>query len=116
MAKTTDALKIIDRMIGDDPEMREGIAREMVICAMARAVYDARNAAGLSHEDLARLVGVEPSVIDDIEESDYGGDTLPIVQRIADALGAYVEVRLVPLNDPSDEDANLSAPEEALQR
>lgn len=106
----------IDDMIGDDSEMREAIAREGVIAAMAQAVYDARNTAGLTHEGLGKLVGVDPQVIDDIEESDYDGDPLPIVQRIADALGAYVEVRLVPLNDPSDEDATLSAPEEALQR
>jgi hypothetical protein len=42
-------------------------------------------------------VGIDPSIIDDIEESDYKGDVLAMASRIANALHRRVEVRLVPV-------------------
>ena len=42
MPKTKDALKIIDRMVGRDKELRDLIAEETINVRVARVVFDAR--------------------------------------------------------------------------
>ena len=57
MAKTRDALKIIDQMIGSDAELRQLISEERVNAAVAQMIYEARTSAGLTQKELAeRLV------------------------------------------------------------
>jgi ribosome-binding protein aMBF1 (putative translation factor) len=58
MAETTsDATEILDRLTGDDPELREMIAEEAVHAQVARMIYEARTAAGLTQKQLADLPG-----------------------------------------------------------
>lgn len=64
---------------------------------IARQLYNLRDQAGLSRDQLADLVGVEESTIEDIEEADYEGDFLAMASRIANALYRRVEVRFVPV-------------------
>lgn len=96
MAKTDDALKIIDAMIGDDPELRQMIAEETLNAQIARMVYDARKQAGLTQKELADLVGTRQSVIARLEDADYEGHSLSMLRRIAAALHKRVEIHLVP--------------------
>ena len=63
MAKTNDALTILDRMIGADADMRQMIAEETLKAQIARMIYAARTAAGLTQQALATRVGTKPSVI-----------------------------------------------------
>ena len=42
MAKTRDAIEILDRLTGDDSELREMIAEEAVHAQVARTIYEAR--------------------------------------------------------------------------
>ena len=86
-----------DRYIKGDPEREASFRDELLKAEIAQQVYDSRNQAGLSRERLADLVGVEESVIDDIEEADYEGDFLSMASRIANALHRKVEVRFVPV-------------------
>jgi DNA-binding protein HU-beta len=86
-----------DRYIKGDPEMEKYFEELGVKADVARQLYDLRNEAGLTQEQLADLVGIDPSVIDDVEEADYEGDFLRIASRIANALHRRVEVRLVPV-------------------
>jgi len=85
-----------DKYIGGDPKEIALYEQERVKADIAQAVYDLRNQAGLSGKQLAELVGVEESVIEDIEEADYEGDSLGIASRIAGALHRRVEVRFLP--------------------
>lgn len=57
--KTRDALEILERLTGDDPELREMIAEETVNAQVARMIYDARTAAGLTQEHFL-LASLEP--------------------------------------------------------
>lgn len=98
MKTTSDAVKILDNMFRDDPEFACLAAEEQVKGQVAREIYHARNAAGLSQEALAALICVEPSVIDSLEEADYEGDTLGLLSRIAQVLEQRVEIRFVPAN------------------
>jgi ribosome-binding protein aMBF1 (putative translation factor) len=86
-----------DRYIKDDPEREASFQDELLKAEIARQVYDSRRQSCLSRKQLADLVVVEESVIEDIEEADYEGDFLLMASRIANALHRRVEVRFVPL-------------------
>ena len=94
--KTRDAIKILDRLTGDDPELREMIAEEAVNAQVARMIYDARLAAGLTQKQLADMIGSQQSVIARLEDADYEGHSLSMLRRIAEALDQKLEVRFVP--------------------
>ncbi|HEX7180932.1 MAG TPA: helix-turn-helix domain-containing protein [Thermoanaerobaculia bacterium] len=97
MAKTTcDAIEILDRLTGDDPEMREMVAEEAVQAQVARMIYEARVAAGLTQKQLADLLGTQQSAIARLEDADYQGHSLGMLRRIAEALNQKLEVRFVP--------------------
>jgi ribosome-binding protein aMBF1 (putative translation factor) len=95
MPKTKDALKIIDRMVGKDKELRDMIAEEAVNVRVARMIYDARNKAGLTQKELAKLVGTTQSVIARLEDADYEGHSLGMLNRIAAALNKRVDIRFL---------------------
>ncbi len=96
MSKTKDALKIIDRMIGDDAELRHMIAEETVNAAVARMMYEARAGAGLTQRQLADLVGTKQPVIARLEDADYRGHSLSMLTRIAAALNHRLILWMTP--------------------
>ncbi|MDJ0591876.1 MAG: helix-turn-helix transcriptional regulator [Pleurocapsa sp. MO_226.B13] len=107
--KTTDAIKIIDQMIGDDEELREMCEQATVNAHVAQLIYDARTEAGLSQTELARMIGTTQSVISRLEDADYEGHSLSMLNRVAQALDREVKIDLVPIV-PSLEDASFPHP------
>jgi len=95
MAKTKDALKILERMTGRSAALRQGIADARVNLEVAQMIYDARTKAGLSQRQLAEMVGSRQSVIARLEDADYRGHSLSMLQRIGNALGRRLELRFV---------------------
>ena len=104
--KTTDAIKIIDQMIGDDEELREMCEQATVNAHVAQLIYDARTEAGLSQTELARMIGTTQSVISRLEDADYEGHSLSMLNRVAQALNREVKIDLVPIV-PSLENASF---------
>ena len=96
MGATTNAVKILDQMVGADSEMRAMLEEERANLRVARMVYEARTAAGLTQAELAARVGTRTWVIARLEDADYEGQTLDMLARIARSLDQRVEVRLVP--------------------
>jgi ribosome-binding protein aMBF1 (putative translation factor) len=96
MAKTKDALKILDRVTGDDPHLRELIEEETLNAHVARLIYEARTAAGLTQQQLADLVGTKQPDIARLEDADYQGHSLTMLQRIAAALDQRLEIAFAP--------------------
>ena len=94
--KPGDASEILDRVIGDDAGLRRLVDDQKLNVRIAEMIHDARNAAGLSQADLARLVGTTQSAISRLESADYEGHSLSMLQRIAEALHQRLEVRFVP--------------------
>lgn len=94
--KIKDASKIIERMIGDDRELREMVEQESLNAKVARMLYKARTAAQMTQAQLAKAVGTTQSVIARLEDADYEGHSLSMLKRIAGALGRRVEIRLAP--------------------
>ena len=99
MAKTKDALKIIDRMIGDDDELRELIEEATIDAHVAQLIYDARTEAGLTQQQLAELIASNQATIARLEDADYEGHSLSILQRIATALNKRLEISFAPLDE-----------------
>lgn len=98
MAKTTDAMKIIN-MIGDDAQMREMLAEASLNAEVGQLIYNARQKANLTQQQLAELVGTTQSVIDNLEEADCEGNSLIMLHKIAIALNQKLTLNLVPLTD-----------------
>ena len=96
MSKTTDGIKILERMVGRDRKMRELVARADVNAEIAQLVYAVRRRSGLTQQQLARLVGTSQPVIARLEDADYRGHSLSMLQRIAAALNQRLELRLAP--------------------
>ena len=94
--KTRDALQIIDRMIGNDRKVRKLVIEAGVNARIAQLIYDARIEASLSQAQLAKLIGTQQPVIARLEDADYQGHSLTMLQRIAEALSQRLEMRFIP--------------------
>jgi ribosome-binding protein aMBF1 (putative translation factor) len=94
--RTKNARKILDDLTGKDPELRKMIAEEALNVRVARMIFDARTRAGLTQTQLAELIDTQQPVIARLEDADYEGHSLSMLQRIAEALGQRLEVSFVP--------------------
>ena len=91
-SKTSDAVAILDRMAGDSPELKRLTDEARVNAAVAQLIYDSRQKAGLSQAELAERIGSKQTVISRLEDADYDGHSLTMLQRIAAALGKQVAI------------------------
>jgi ribosome-binding protein aMBF1 (putative translation factor) len=96
MAKTKDALKILERVTGNNETIKAGIAKAKINFEVAQMIYDARTKAGLSQSALAALIGSKQPVIARLEDARYQGHSLNMLQRIAAALEQRLALRFVP--------------------
>lgn len=91
---TTDAIKILAAMAG--PKRQQAFEEEVANREVAQKIYELRQHAGLSQAELARRVGTTQSVISRLEDADYEGHSLAMLNRIAAAVERRVEIRFVP--------------------
>ncbi len=85
--KTGDAAQILHRRyVKDDPARKASVEAERVNTQVARMIYDLRNDAGITQKELAQAVGTTQSVISRLEDADYKGHSLSMLNRIAEAL------------------------------
>ena len=95
--KTADAVEILHkRYYEGKPERLASLEKERLNAKVARAIYDLRTRADLNQRQLAKLVGTTASVICRLEDADYGGHSLSMLQRIAAALNNRLEISFVP--------------------
>lgn len=93
--RTSTAKRILGRIAGRDPDLREQIEAHKLNASVAEMILAAREKAGLTQGQLAKLVGTTQSAISRLEDADYDGHSLSMLRRIAEALDQRVEVRLV---------------------
>ena len=100
MAKTrttTDAAEILERRFFSGKPAKVALLEEQrANAAIARGIYALRKQAKLTQPQLAKLVGTTTSVISRLEDADYRGHSLSMLQRIAAAVGKRVDIRFVP--------------------
>jgi ribosome-binding protein aMBF1 (putative translation factor) len=99
MARTDDALKILENLTQSDSELEEMVRESSLNAAVAQLIYDARSKAGLTQQQLAARIGSKQSVIARLEDADYEGHSLSMLQRIASALNQKVEINLLPMEN-----------------
>jgi len=95
---TTDAIEIIyDRYYRCRPDEIARLEEAAANDEVARKIYDLRTSAGLTQRQLAKLVGTTASVICRLEDADYEGHSLAMLNRIAAALNKRVKIEFVSL-------------------
>jgi predicted transcriptional regulator len=106
MTKTNDAVEIVTRRyIKDDPALQDLLREASLNAKVAQLIYTSRKQAGLTQQQLADLIGTKQSVIARLEDADYEGHSLSMLQRIGEALGQRIEIQMVPT-----EASSLSTP------
>jgi ribosome-binding protein aMBF1 (putative translation factor) len=110
MAKTSDALKILEALSEKDEELEEMVREASLNARVAQIIYNARTQAGLTQQQLADLIETKQSVIARLEDADYEGHSLSMLQRIAQALNQRVEIQLMPSGSLRLGDRSESSP------
>ena len=85
---------LVEKYVGDDPERLADLEQERINAEVAQELYDARKRAGLSQKQLAERVGTTQSVISRLEDADYGGHSVKMLGRIAQALGQRLKIAI----------------------
>jgi ribosome-binding protein aMBF1 (putative translation factor) len=93
---TTDATKILTDIAGHDPKRQQAFEEAVANREVAQRIYELREQAGLSQTELAKRVGTTQSVISRLEDADYEGHSLAMLNRIAAAVERRVEIRFLP--------------------
>ena len=96
VAKTKNALRILEQLTAGDEQIEKGIERAKINYQIAAMIYDARTRAGLSQRELAELAGTRQPVVARLEDATYEGHSLSMLQRIARALRQRLVVRFEP--------------------
>ncbi len=101
---TSDAVEILHHLyIKDDPERLASLEAERVKSKIACRLYDLREEAGLTQEQLAKEVETTAEAIDELEATDYEdhqlGDAFLMLQKVAKVVRKRIEVdfRVMPL-------------------
>ena len=98
---TTDAVEILHRRYyAGKPQRLAALAQARANDQVARKLTALRIANGLSQRQLAKLIGTTASVICRLEDANYEGHSLAMLNRIAAALNQRVEIRFVPAEPP----------------
>jgi ribosome-binding protein aMBF1 (putative translation factor) len=96
--KRTEALDILHRRYyKDNPERLAELEDAFINDDIASKIHELRTEAGLSMRELADMVGTTASVICRLEDADYEGHSLSMLNRIATALNMRVKVDFVPI-------------------
>jgi ribosome-binding protein aMBF1 (putative translation factor) len=95
-SNTSDALKIIyQEFYEGKPERIAKLEEARVNDDVARKIRELREEAGLSQRKLAELVGTTASVICRLEDADYEGHSISMLNRIASALDRRIKIDFV---------------------
>ena len=94
----SDGLAILDRRhFHGRPARLRALAEAKLNAEIAQEIYALRTKAGLTQKQLAGLVGTTDTVISRLEDADYAGHSLRMLQRISAALNHRIEVHFVPM-------------------
>ncbi len=97
--KGKNAVHLLKELAKDDPDFDRYYQEAHVNAMVAQLIYDVRKEKGLTQSELAKLVGTTQSVIAHLEDADYEGHSLSLLQRIAATLDKRVEINFVPAAD-----------------
>ncbi len=96
--KKDDLDRLTDKLLKQDPSLKEEFNRADCAWDIAFQIYDLRQKAGFTQKQLAELVGTKQSNIARIESADYTGYTFKTLEKVTKALKARLEIRIVSLH------------------
>ncbi len=79
-----------------DPAFRERFEAADRAWDLALQLADLRRARGLTQAEVAEMLGTRQQVISRLEDPEYAGHSVRMVRRYAEALGARLDIRIVP--------------------
>jgi ribosome-binding protein aMBF1 (putative translation factor) len=91
---TADALKILDRRIPSTPVMERLMEIERINTEVGQKIYDMRKKAGLTQKQLAEKIGTTQSVISELEDADYSGNSVEMLTSVFHALGGRLKFKV----------------------
>src|SRR5436190_828942 len=94
MKKTNFDLYLEEQL--KDPDFAERFEKAGEAWDVALQIVALREKAGLSQKDLARKLKTSQQNISRLESFSYEGHSLTMLRRVAEVLGAKVQVSLVP--------------------
>jgi len=93
---TANAVRILhSRYIKGDKKRLASIERQREKSGIAEQIYNLRTQAGLTQKQLAEMVGTTQSVISRLEDADYDGYSLKMLQKIAAAVNCRLALQFV---------------------
>ncbi|EKD25739.1 MAG: hypothetical protein ACD_79C01531G0002 [uncultured bacterium] len=95
--KTNNALKILKKKIDKDKHLKALVVEEECNLNIANILRKLREEHNLSQEKLAKLTNTTQSVISRLEDADYHGYTLKILEKMATALNQKLTINFEPL-------------------
>ena len=93
MAKTSDALKIIGNLTGNDPELEDLVREASLNAVVAQLIYESRISRWFTQNELADRICTKQSAIARLDYADFDGDSLSMLQKIAGVLNQRVEIK-----------------------
>lgn len=84
--KTKNAIEILKRRVEKKPALKKIYEEEKLNFQIACLIRKSRESAGLTQAQLADLIGTKQSVISRLEDADYDGHSIGMLQKIAKAL------------------------------
>lgn len=90
--KTKSAVEILKRRARHNKELKRLYEEENLNFQIAILIRKAREQAGLTQKQLAAKIGTTQSVVSRLEDADYEGHSLSVLQRIAEALGMKLKI------------------------
>ncbi len=85
--------QVVQERMRRSPRYRRAFLRSLQQIDLAMLVREMREAARLSQKQLAERVGTTQSVIARLEDAEYNGQSLRMLERIAAACGVNLKLR-----------------------
>ncbi len=77
------------------PEMERFLEIERINTEVGQKIYDLRKKAGLTQKELAEKIGRSQSVISELEDANYEGNSLEMLASVFHALGRRMDIKVV---------------------
>lgn len=106
--RVSDAVELIQRWYGQTPGWDEMVAEEQLKMDVGQVVYDLRTNLGLTQSQFADLVKIKQPIISEIENANYGGNTIEIFKRVCLALHIRIRVSC-DVRTPAEATCRISA-------
>lgn len=100
MGKTDiDFEEYVEQCVAEEPELAGHLAQASERLDIALQLVKLREAMGLTQAELATRVGTSQQTISRLENPHYQRHSVRTLRRIADALDARLEMRIVPRSE-----------------